>query len=109
MTKETDDIIISLRDLEVHYRIGGGVFSPLKVVKAVDGVTLDIRRGETLGLVGESGCGKSTLGKAILRLDGTDGRKRFLQRNRSRDGLRHLDEAVSTEIADDLSGPVREP
>lgn len=60
--------LISLQDLKVHYRIGGGLFSAEKVVKAVDGVSLDITKGETLGLVGESGCGKSTLGKAILRL-----------------------------------------
>jgi oligopeptide transport system ATP-binding protein len=67
--------LISIHDLQVHYRSGGGLFSPSKTVKAVDGVSLDIRKGETLGLVGESGCGKSTLGKAILRLtEPTDGK-----------------------------------
>src|SRR5688572_13606149 len=60
--------LITLDELQVYYRLGGGIFREAKTVKAVDGVTLDIRRGETLGLVGESGCGKSTLGKAILRL-----------------------------------------
>lgn len=55
--------LIALRNLQVHFDLGGG-----SVVKAVDGVTIDIYEGETLGLVGESGCGKSTLGRAILRL-----------------------------------------
>jgi oligopeptide transport system ATP-binding protein len=55
--------LIGIRDLKVHFSVGRG-----RVVKAVDGVTLDILEGETLGLVGESGCGKSTLGRAILRL-----------------------------------------
>ena len=55
--------LLSIRDLAVHFDLGGK-----RLVKAVDGVSLDIFRGETLGLVGESGCGKSTLGRAILRL-----------------------------------------
>ena len=70
------DLLLEIRDLRVHFDLGGGTLwdritggSPARrVVKAVDGVTLVVRSGETLGLVGESGCGKSTLGRAILRL-----------------------------------------
>jgi len=69
--------LMSIRDLKVHFeqaggslweQFAGGSSSVKKVVKAIDGVSLDIFRGETFGLVGESGCGKSTLGRAVLRL-----------------------------------------
>ncbi len=69
------EVLIQLQDLKVHYKIGGGIFSRSRFVKAVDGVSLSIKKGETLGLVGESGCGKSTLGKAILRLTEPTGGK----------------------------------
>ena len=61
--------LLEVRELKKHFPILGGVFSrPTGYVKAVDGVSFDIRRGETLGIVGESGCGKTTLGRVILRL-----------------------------------------
>ena len=63
------DIVLKLKDIEVHFPVKAGVFKrTVAHVKAVDGVDIDIYRGEVLGLAGESGCGKTTLGKAILRL-----------------------------------------
>jgi oligopeptide transport system ATP-binding protein len=63
-----ENAFLSVRDLRVQYRSGRTMFGRDPFLRAVDGVSLEIRRGETLGLVGESGCGKSTLGRAILRL-----------------------------------------
>lgn len=68
-------MILETRDLKKYYPITGGVFKKeVGQVKAVDGVSLKIERGECLGLVGESGCGKTTFGKTLLRLlDPTSG------------------------------------
>ncbi|MDQ3771186.1 MAG: dipeptide ABC transporter ATP-binding protein [Actinomycetota bacterium] len=69
--------LLRVEDLKVYFPIKSGLVIDRHVgdVKAVDGVTFDITRGETLGLVGESGCGKTTVGRTILRLyDPTEGR-----------------------------------
>jgi oligopeptide transport system ATP-binding protein len=66
----TGELILEVRDLVKHFEVGGGLFGgPPGLVKAVDGVSFAIRRGETLGLVGESGCGKTTTGRCILQLE----------------------------------------
>src|ERR1051325_8424423 len=98
--------LIAIRDLKVHFNLGGGTIwdkmaggsAVKRVVKAVDGVTIDIYPGETLGLVGESGCGKSTLGRALLRLtEPTSGQVLFrghdlahLSQREMREQRRHL-------------------
>jgi oligopeptide transport system ATP-binding protein len=76
--------ILSVRDLRVHFPIPAGGMLRRRYVplKAVDGVSFDLRPGETLGIVGESGCGKSTLGRALLQLiPSTEGQVIWLGEN----------------------------
>jgi len=71
--------ILQIKDLVTHFPIRQGAFGRVRgTMRAVDGVTFEVERGETFGLVGESGCGKSTLGRSILRLiEPTSGSVRF--------------------------------
>ena len=65
----SSDTILDVQDLHVRFPVFGGVISRKKgEVRAVDGVSLTLRRGETIGLVGESGCGKTTVGRAIVNI-----------------------------------------
>jgi oligopeptide transport system ATP-binding protein len=70
------DVLVEVKDLKKYFPVRGGLIKEKRqVLKAVDGVSFDIYRGETLGLVGESGCGKTTVGRTILKLyPPTDGR-----------------------------------
>lgn len=66
----TKDAVISARNIKRYYRLSrSGLFGKAQVVRAVDGVDFDIRKGETLALVGESGCGKSTTARMVLQLE----------------------------------------
>jgi peptide/nickel transport system ATP-binding protein len=88
--------LLDVRDLKMHFPIRRGLLSrTVGAVKAVDGVSFAIRRGETLGLVGESGCGKTTIGRCILRAyDPTAGQLRYSAPNQAPVDLSHLSRAA---------------
>ncbi|WP_411835605.1 ABC transporter ATP-binding protein [Pseudomonas chlororaphis subsp. aurantiaca] len=73
LPRDEREVVLQVDDLNVQFQIGGGLFRRKQYLRAVDGISLSLQRGKTLGIVGESGSGKSTLGQAILRLLDSEG------------------------------------
>ena len=104
-----DDVepVLRVRDMKVHFPIktGGGLFGGTKPLRAVNGVSFDLRPGETLGIVGESGCGKSTLARAVLQLiPPTAGAVAWLGRD-----ISQLPRTEMRELRDDLQIVFQDP
>ena len=78
MADNNEKILLETKDLQKHFLVKDFFGRKKNAVKAVDGITFQIRKGETFGLVGESGCGKSTLGRTLIRMyDPTGGQILF--------------------------------
>ena len=101
-----DKKLLEVSNLKQYFPVRGGVFGgKVADVKAVDGVSLSIAKGETLGLVGESGCGKSTLGKSIVRLLKADRRVDSFSGNGYHDDGTACPEASAAGFSDGFSRP----
>jgi len=104
------EIILKLKNVRTYFPVRKGVFKrTVGHIKAVDGVNLEIYRGETLGLVGESGCGKTTLGKSILQLvKATEGEIIYNDKNNERD-LRKLNSEEMKDVRKKLQIVFQDP
>lgn len=99
--------VLEVDDMKVHFpiRVKGGLFGKTRPLKAVNGVSFDLRPGETLGVVGESGCGKSTLARGVLRLiPPTDGKVAWLGKDITKAGKSEMDA-----LRDDLQIVFQDP
>ncbi len=86
--------VLKVEDMKVHFpiQVKGGLFGKTKPLKAVDGVSFDLKPGETLGVVGESGCGKSTLARGVLKLiPPTDGTVAWLGKDIAKASRKEMD------------------
>ena len=111
MSNKNDKILVEVKDLKMHFPISMGWMFKKTIghVKAVDGISFKIARGETLGLVGESGCGKTTTGRVILQLERPTSGHIFFEGKE----ITGIEEKAlrnsSQENADDFPGPLRFP
>lgn len=113
--KFVDNQLLAVRNLKKYFPVKAGPFSGKSLIlKAVDGINMDVARGETIGLVGESGCGKTTAGRCILRLYEPNEGRIFLDpqkhagvisRVEELDALRLEKQALIDQMQKDLSGP----
>jgi peptide/nickel transport system ATP-binding protein len=105
-----DEMLLVAEDVKVHFPITSGFFrKTVKHVRAVDGISLSIRPGETLSIVGESGCGKTTLGQALVRvIEPTDGRILYARDGRQVD-LAHLSPAEMRPYRSDIRMIFQDP
>ncbi len=104
--QQANDVLMEVRNLTKYFPITGGLLSRVVgQVKAVDGVSFDLHRGETLGLVGESGCGKTTTGRAVLRLiEPTSGTIKFEGRD-----ITHLGKAAMRSLRKEMQIIFQDP
>ncbi|WP_170755096.1 ABC transporter ATP-binding protein [Ruegeria lacuscaerulensis] len=105
------DTLIEVKDLSVHFPIKTRKLfrTEVQMLRAVDGVSFDIKRGETVGLVGESGSGKTTVGRAILRaIDPTDGEVIFHRKNKADIDLAHASETELRKVRSKMNMAFRE-
>ena len=107
---KSNDVILKLENLKTYFPVKKGIFRrTVGYVKAIDGVDLQVYRGETLGLVGESGCGKTTLGKSILQLvQSTEGKILYHDQEKELD-LRQLNHSEMKPVRKKLQIVFQDP
>jgi peptide/nickel transport system ATP-binding protein len=110
-TSSADDVLLEVRNLKMHFPITSGVFATVKgYTRAIDDVSFSIKKGETLGLVGESGCGKTTVGRCIVRAyTPTSGAIHYRKADGSSVDLAALDERALMPYRKDLRMIFQDP